>query len=99
MYFPVNSRYHHTETAILERDDAEPIIYLRRRFLPVNGSRFNLGTHVVSDGERLDILAALHLGDPELFWRVCDANPAALRPEDLTNEIGRHLNIPLIQDT
>jgi len=34
------------------------------------------------------------LGDPELFWRVCDAN-RAMRPDELTETIGRRLRITL----
>ena len=51
-------------------------------------------THLVADGDRLDLLAHRYLGDPELFWRICDAN-RALRPEELTREAGRVLGIPL----
>jgi hypothetical protein len=37
---------------------------------------------------------APEIGDPELFWRICDAN-RALRPEALTEEIGRRLRITM----
>ncbi len=50
--------------------------------------------HIVSDGDRLDRVAWQHLGDPELFWRFCDAN-GALQPEELTAVPGRRLLIPL----
>ena len=33
--------------------------------------------------DRLDVMAAQYLGDPELFWRICDAN-GAMRPEEFT---------------
>jgi hypothetical protein len=52
------------------------------------------GTHVVADGERLDLIAARFLGDPEQFWRLCDAN-RTLRPEDL-EVAGQSLLIPLV---
>jgi hypothetical protein len=51
-------------------------------------------SHLVVAGDRLDLLAHGYLGNPELFWRICDAN-AALRPEELTDELGRLLAIPL----
>ncbi|MGH7229842.1 MAG: LysM domain-containing protein, partial [Nitrospiraceae bacterium] len=35
-----------------------------------------------------------YVGDPEQFWRLCDAN-AAMRPEELTGIIGRVLRITL----
>jgi gamma-glutamyltranspeptidase/glutathione hydrolase len=37
---------------------------------------------------------AQYLGDPEQFWRLCDAN-AAMHPEELTDAIGRTLRITL----
>jgi hypothetical protein len=49
---------------------------------------------VVFQGDRLDNIAALYLGDPEQFWRICDAN-AAMRPNELTETIGRRLRITL----
>ena len=45
-------------------------------------------------GDRLDNLAAKYFGDPELFWRLCDAN-GALRPDELIEIIGRRLRITL----
>ena len=47
-------------------------------------------------GERLDNIAAQYMGDPTLFWRLCDANNA-MRPEELTETIGRILRITLPQ--
>ena len=38
-------------------------------------------------GERLDNIAAAFLGDPELFWRLSDAN-GAMRPEELVQTVG-----------
>jgi hypothetical protein len=49
---------------------------------------------VVAPGNRLDLLAHQHLGDPEQFWRLCDAN-RAFRPSELTAEPGRSLSIPV----
>jgi nucleoid-associated protein YgaU len=45
-------------------------------------------------GDRLDNLAARYLGDPEQFWKICDANNV-LRPDELTEEIGRVVRIAL----
>lgn len=49
--------------------------------------------HVLTDGERLDLVAYRFYGDPEQFWRICDGN-RNLRPEDL-EVAGRRLRIPL----
>ena len=50
--------------------------------------------HVVSDGERLDRLTWQNLGDPEQYWRLCDAN-GALVPDELTSIRGRALVVPI----
>ena len=44
--------------------------------------------------ERLDNITAKYMDDPEAFWRIADAN-AAMRPEELTETIGRRLRITL----
>jgi hypothetical protein len=92
--FPVTSRYYNTETAQFLTADDRHIIYLRRRFLPPVPTQAVLAEHVVTQGERLDNITARYLGDPEQFWRLCDANNA-MRPAELTDEIGRHLRMPL----
>jgi len=91
--FPVTSRYYRLETATLETAGGKTVRYLRRRFLPPAGNFSLLQEHTVVEGERLDHIAAKTLGDPEQFWRICDANNA-MRPEDLL-EIGKKLRITL----
>lgn len=53
-----------------------------------------LQEHVVVQGDRLDNITARYLSDPEHFWRICDANNA-MRPDELTETIGRRLRITL----
>jgi hypothetical protein len=92
--FTINSRYLGIATVTLETQDGKQIVYLRRRFVPAP-ERFELLTeHTVSEGERLDNITALYLGDPEQFWRVCDAN-GVIRPEELTETVGRKIRITL----
>lgn len=92
--FPPTSRYHGLETATTEDSSGRTIVYLHRRFLP-SPDRFSLlHEHAVAQGERLDNITARYLGDPEQFWRICDAN-SAMRPEELTETIGRRLRITL----
>lgn len=92
--FAPTSRYYDTPTKALAGADGESLIYLARRFVPP-GARFaQIGTHTVVAGERLDHIAAAELGDAQAFWRLCDANDA-MRPDDLTAEIGRRLRITL----
>lgn len=94
--FPVTSRYYGIDTAKYETRDGREIVYLRRRFLPIAPNGALIAEHIVTQGERLDNITARFLGDPEQFWRLCDANNA-MRPEDLTDEIGRRLQIPFPQ--
>ena len=92
--FPPTSRYYGIDTTTLKMMDGRMAVYLRRRFLPSPDRFALLQLHVISQGERLDNIAAKHMGDPEAFWRIADAN-AAMRPEELTETTGRTLRITL----
>ena len=91
--FGPTSRYAATETAIYVTPRGVEVAYLRRRVVPPMERFDTIGAHVVVAGDRLDILAAQVLGDPEQFWRLCDANGAML-PDELL-EIGRTLRITM----
>jgi len=92
--FPPTSRYHGIDTATMETVEGKTIGYLRRRFVP-SPERFSLlQEHTVTQGERLDNIASQYLGDPEQFWRLCDANNV-MRPDELTETIGRRIRITL----
>lgn len=92
-HFPPTSRYHGVATATLTQADGTTVIYLRRRFIPPPEAYALLQEYVVVQGDRLDNLAGRVLGDPEGFWRICDAN-AVLAPEELEAE-GRIIRITL----
>ena len=94
MFTPA-SRYYLLENAVIERDGRK-IVYKRRRFLPQGSEMSLLAEAVVIAGDRLDLITARTLGDPEQFWRVCDANDA-MNPFDLTTQVGRRLRIPIPQ--
>lgn len=68
--------------------------YLERRFLPDPATLTITGFHAVSQGDRLDAIAAVTIGDPQLWWRLADADRAP-RPRDLLDPPGRRLAIPL----
>ncbi len=89
------SRYKDTDIATLQSPDGRLCRYLRRRFVPSPAGTIVLAVHTVTAGDRLDIITARYLGDPEQFWRVCDAN-SAMQPDDLI-EVNRRLLIPLPQ--
>ncbi len=90
MFHP-NSRYANLPTATLVDASGRELAYVRRRFVPAPAS--DGLEHTVTQGDRLDNVSARTIGDPELFWRLCDAN-AATRPAELTETVGRKLRIP-----
>lgn len=92
-HFPPSSRYAQTATATFETSPGVTVVYLARRFVPPPENFALLQEHRVSQGERLDQISAVYLGDPEQFWRICDAN-RAMRPDDLI-EVGSLLRITL----
>jgi hypothetical protein len=92
--FSITSRYYGIATVTLERADGKKINYVRRRFVPPPERFELLVEHVVTEGERVDNITAQYLGDPEQFWRVCDAN-GAVRPDELVETIGRRIRITL----
>ena len=94
--FETTSRYYSLETATFATPDGRILAYKRRRFLP-QGDRMPLLVEVtVAQADRLDLITARTLGDPEQFWRLCDANNA-MNPPDLTAEPGRTLRVPIPQ--
>ena len=94
--FEPTSRYYALPTATHTTSDGREIPYKRRRFLPSAAALPLLVEVVVAQGDRLDLITARTLGDPEQFWRVCDANDA-MNPADLTAELGRTLRVPVPQ--
>jgi hypothetical protein len=92
--FPITSRYYGIATSTMKDQDGDTIVYLQRRFVPPPDRFALLQEHTVTQGERLDNIAAHYLGDPEAFWRVCDPNNA-MRPDELTETLGRRLRITL----
>jgi hypothetical protein len=92
--FDLTSRYAQLETAELSDADGRRIAYVRRRFLPQGRLMQLLAEVTVEPGDRLDLITSRVLGDPEHFWRVCDANDA-MDPFELTAEVGRALRVPV----
>jgi len=92
--FTPTSRYYTVETNLYETSDKRTVVHLRRRFVP-SPDEFTLQQeHTIVQNDRLDNLASQYLGDPEQFWQLCDAN-GAVRPDDLTENIGGKLRITL----
>ena len=90
----INSRYYGVPTATMRSAAGRTIVYVTRRFVPPPERYALLYEHRVMDGERPDLLAHHYLGDPEQFWRLCDANNV-FAPDDLTREPGARIKITL----
>jgi nucleoid-associated protein YgaU len=96
--FPADSRYYGSSTLTYTTPAGQSITYLTRRFVPQPGAP-NFATvaqYTVRQGDRLDLIAAKYLGDPLIFWLICDAN-GAIRPEQLVETPGTVLNITMPQ--
>jgi hypothetical protein len=88
--FARGSRYGGGPEAIHDEGGGRPVRYKLLRPIPDPPPS---GLHAVTQGDRLDRVAADAFGDPEQSWRICDAN-RAFDPDDLVRETGRRLVIP-----
>ena len=91
-----DSRYYELETTTIQTSDGVGRTYKKRRFLPGMGAREVSTEITVTQGERLDLIAARVFGNAEQFWHLCDAN-LAMNPFDLMNKIGTKLKVALPQ--
>jgi len=93
--FPPTSRYAQTPVEAYDPGDGSPAVpFLGRRFCPRGASLALLHEVRIAEGDRRDLLGWRHLGDPELWWQLADANDA-VDPRVLTDTIGRALRITL----
>jgi nucleoid-associated protein YgaU len=92
--FPTDSRYYNSATLQYTAPNGQVITYLARRFVPQPGAPnfATINQYTVRQGDRLDLIAAKYLGDPLMFWLICDAN-GAIRPHDLVATVGEVLAI------
>ena len=96
--FPTDSRYYNFSTLSYTTPAGQTVSYLARRIVPQPGAPnyATVAQHNVMKGDRLDLIAAKYLGDPLLFWLLCDAN-GALRPENLVATPGTAISITMPQ--
>jgi hypothetical protein len=92
--YPPNSRYYGVATTTATTADGRVVACLVRRVVPQPAAFATLQLVTVRDGDRIDRLAAQYLGDPLLYWRLCDAN-GVLRPDELTETPGLALRVTL----
>jgi hypothetical protein len=88
--FGPTSRYAGLPVRFWESPDGRSIAYVSRRFSPFGNRLPLLAETTTAEGDRLDLIATRTLGDPEQFWRICDANDA-MNPNDLVATPGRRL--------
>jgi hypothetical protein len=94
------SRYAGTPvaTVVVHDDDGRDreVAYLLTRVPADPATTATLDWHRVVPGDRLDLLATRHLGDPAAAWRIADAN-LALDPDALVapDAAGRVVVIPV----
>ena len=89
-----DSRYYGYAAETATRADGVQVAYLERRIVPQPEVYTAVQDYTIVDGDRLDNLAAKFLGDPLLFWIICDANGAS-DPDELTSQVGRSIKIPV----
>lgn len=85
------SRYEPIETKTRVRSDGIELRYKKIRFVVREPTQLG---HQVQDGERLDQIAWATFRDPQMWWRIADAN-AELDPRELTDVAGRVLGVAL----
>jgi nucleoid-associated protein YgaU len=96
--FPTDSRYYGSSTLTYTTPGGQSITYLARRLVPQPGAPnySTVAQYTVKQGDRLDLIAAKFLGDPLIYWLICDAN-GAIRPNDLVETPGTVLSITMPQ--
>lgn len=94
--FPPNSRYNGLPILTHVLPDGRTVAYLSRRVVPPPERFATVETHTVVAQERLDTISARHVGDPEQWWRIADAN-GAIRPDELVEKEGRRLRVTLAE--
>jgi base plate wedge protein 53 len=89
-----SSRYYGAAVEFYTEANGVQVAYLQRRIIPQASIYTSPQTYAISDGDRLDNLAYKFLGDPILYWMICDAN-SAVDPNQLTATPGYSIQIPL----
>ena len=92
--FPPNSRYRNVPLRTTTDPDGTEHAFVGRRIIPAM-DRYAVLDRVRTDkNSRIDNLSAAVYGDPEQYWRICDANGEA-EPATATSPEGRLIVIPL----
>lgn len=90
--FDRRSRYYELANLHYVEGARREIVFKSRRFLSRDEGRPVLWEVEANDSDRPDLVAARTLQQPDLFWRVCDAN-GVMHPAELTERSGRKIRI------
>ncbi|MDR2153623.1 MAG: Base plate wedge protein 53 [Burkholderiaceae bacterium] len=94
--FAPDSRYAGVALGRYVRHAGDPgVAYVRRRFIPQQRDIAVAAQTIVAAGARPDLLAAQAFGNPELYWRIADAN-AVIDPFELTDTLGARVALPVV---
>lgn len=88
--FSRGSRYEVVATATWVDATGREIVYKLLRPIPEEPVQ---QVHLTAAAERSDQVGFRYFGDPEQFWRICDAN-TVLQSESMLVPPGRRLLIP-----
>lgn len=89
--FTKTSRYYGLKNLVHESPSGREVVYKERRL--IQGEPPIRGRVPKGQSERLDLLAARHLGNAELYWRLLDVN-RALDPAELEHASGVTVAVP-----
>jgi hypothetical protein len=92
--FTPESRYLGIGLATWATPQGEQVEYVRRRFIPPPERFALIQRYRVTQGDRIDVVAANVYGEPLFYWRICDAN-LAVDPNDVTAQPGAFIRITL----
>lgn len=92
--FPPNSRYYGLALTSRTLPDGTVQAFVKRRIIPGLERYLAADRYRTLAKDRIDGVASTTLGDPELYWRLCDANGDS-DPKDAAAPTGRLLIVPL----
>lgn len=93
--FSSTSRYAVLPVLTLKDSAGRVVRYVTRRELPSPDAFERTSRISIGAGERLDSVAAVRLGAPDLYWQICDAN-GVLNPAELDgNGAPTSVRVPL----
>ena len=78
--FAKNSRYINLQDTVTVDAQGRSLPSRMLRLLPEVSGQFQ---HTIEDVDRLDHLAYKYYRKPQKWWRICDANPEFLSPQEL----------------